>query len=271
MGFWEAGGRFAIVGTVVLASAALVPGAAAAASDNLKVSQADFQSGTDEGSASGSGSHHVVFSKNGSKGRRFVTRSGISCVPFARTESGIELAGNAWSWWDNAEGTYARGNRPEPNSVLTFRSTGRMRLGHVAVVEQVIGPREVMIDQANWWGPGVRGGVSRDVSVIDVSPDNDWTQVRVAVGHSGEYGSVYPTYGFIYDRPDTPGAASVIQASAKTIAPSTDVASAVEVDTADTEQVAEVPTHRKYGHSRRPSWHAASHRTRHHRANFYHG
>jgi hypothetical protein len=26
--------------------------------------------------------------------------------------------------------------------------------------------------------------------------------VRVAVGRAGEFGSVYPTYGFIYNRPD---------------------------------------------------------------------
>ena len=40
------------------------------------------------------------------------------------------------------------------------------------------------------------------MSVIDVSPDNSWTQVRVSLGGEGKYGSVYPTYGFIYDRPD---------------------------------------------------------------------
>jgi hypothetical protein len=39
--------------------------------------------------------------------------------------------------------------------------------------------------------------------VVDVSAANDWTAVRVGLGRSGEFGSVYPTYGFIYDRPDT--------------------------------------------------------------------
>ena len=52
-------------------------------------------------------------------------------------------------------------------------------------------------------GPGVgRGGVSRGISVVDVSPNNDWTAVRVGLGNSGDYGSVYPTNGFIYDRAD---------------------------------------------------------------------
>jgi hypothetical protein len=40
------------------------------------------------------------------------------------------------------------------------------------------------------------------MSVIDVSANNDWSAVRVGLGQSGSYGSVYPTYGFIYDRPD---------------------------------------------------------------------
>ncbi len=128
---------------------------------------------------------------------------GIQCVTFARADSGIELSGNANTWWSHAEGVYARGSRPEPGSVLNFRANGSMRMGHVAVVNEVLNSRTVDIDHANWGGPGaVRGGISRDITVVDVSPDNDWSAVRVALGHSGEFGSVYPTYGFIYNRPD---------------------------------------------------------------------
>jgi hypothetical protein len=128
---------------------------------------------------------------------------GIQCVTFARADSGIDLAGNANTWWDHAAGIYQRGSRPDPGSVLNFRANGSMRMGHVAVVNQVVDSRTVVIDHANWGGPGaVRGGVSRDISVVDVSPNNDWSAVRVALGHSGDYGSIYPTYGFIYNRPD---------------------------------------------------------------------
>jgi surface antigen len=127
---------------------------------------------------------------------------GISCVPFARSVSGIDLKGNAANWWDAAAGVYERGNRPEPGSVMNFRATGRMRLGHVAVVSHVISSREVEIDHANWWGPGAKGGVSRGIPVIDVSENNNWSAVRVGLGRGGDFGSVYPTYGFIYDRPD---------------------------------------------------------------------
>jgi hypothetical protein len=41
------------------------------------------------------------------------------------------------------------------------------------------------------------------VPVVDVSERNDWTAVRVAMGQSGRFGSIYPTYGFIYARRDT--------------------------------------------------------------------
>lgn len=138
-------------------------------------------------------------------GRRQYARGGggISCVPFARADSGISVTGNAWQWWDNAAGIYARGSVPEPGSVLTFRANGRMHLGHVAVVSRIVNAREIEIDHANWWGPGMRGGVARNIPVVDISEANDWTAVRVGLGQSGEFGSVYPTYGFIYDRPDT--------------------------------------------------------------------
>ena len=123
---------------------------------------------------------------------------GLQCVPFARENTGIELSGNAANWWDNATGVYERGARPEVGSVLNFRATGRMRMGHVAVVSNVVNSRSVQIDHANWSGRGV---VTRNVTVVDVSPSNDWSAVRVALGN-GDFGSIYPTYGFIYDRPD---------------------------------------------------------------------
>lgn len=148
------------------------------------------------------GSKHSL-SKTGKARYARAGGGGISCVPFARAATGIALKGNAANWWDAAAGVYERGSRPEAGSVLNFRATGHMRLGHVAVVTNVIGDREIEIDHANWWGPGAgKGGVSRGIRVQDVSPNNDWTQVRVALGHSGDWGSVYPTYGFIYDRPD---------------------------------------------------------------------
>ena len=111
---------------------------------------------------------------------------GISCVPFARRDSGIDLVGDAWQWWGLAAGVYARGRIPEPGSVLAFKSNPHMRLGHVAVVSRIINRREIEIDQANWWSSGMRGTVSRDVPVVDVSEANDWTAVRVGLADGGK-------------------------------------------------------------------------------------
>jgi surface antigen len=129
----------------------------------------------------------------------------ISCVPYARSVTGMDISGNAHLWWANAAGSYARGQRPERGSVLAFRSSGGMRMGHVAVVSRLVSSREVLIDHANWEGPGIRKGtVIRGASVVDVSDRNDWSEVRVQVGRDDDaYGRTYPTYGFIYNRPDT--------------------------------------------------------------------
>ncbi len=129
---------------------------------------------------------------------------GISCVPYARMVTGMEVRGNGRDWWHNAAGRYARGNRPEVGSVLAWPGSGAMRMGHVAVVSRVINARQIEIDHANWGGPGIRrGSVMRGVSVIDVSSDNSWTEVRVQVGHDRDsHGRSYPTYGFIHNRPD---------------------------------------------------------------------
>jgi len=140
----------------------------------------------------------------------------MECVPYARRVSGIDLTGDAYLWWGEAAGRYERGNMPAPGSVLNFRSNGRMRLGHVAVVTEVVNQREILVTQANWGGPGFsRGGISTGISVVDVSPDNDWTAVRVALGHSAHYGSVYPTYGFIYGH----GTPTLLMADAELPAP----------------------------------------------------
>ena len=130
---------------------------------------------------------------------RGVRGSVLQCVPFARNASGIALVGNAWTWWQQAAGNYERGRTPEPGSVLAFRPNGTMRLGHVAVVSRLVNGREIEIDHANWGG--YPGNVARGISVIDVSSENDWTAVRVELPN-GQFGSVYPTHGFIYDRPD---------------------------------------------------------------------
>ncbi|EUK17558.1 MULTISPECIES: CHAP domain-containing protein [Commensalibacter] len=139
----------------------------------------------------------------------------IQCVAFARSASDVQLSGNAGNWWSNAAGVYDRGNAPEPNSVLSFRSTRKMPYGHVAVVTKVIDSRTVIIDQSHW----AQRGISRDTPVIDVSPNNDWTAVRVATnGDKSNFGSIYPTHGFIY-----PNSGRVQNVTAKRKAPNKNI------------------------------------------------
>ncbi len=118
----------------------------------------------------------------------------ISCVPYAIERSGIFLPGNAWQWWGNAAGHYARGHRPAYGAVLVFRSIPRMPLGHVAVVSRLVNAREILVDQANWMPAGQ---IRLNVPVVDVSADNNWSEVRVGIG-GGHFGTEYPAYGFIY-------------------------------------------------------------------------
>jgi surface antigen len=123
----------------------------------------------------------------------------IQCVAFAKQDAGIQISGNARDWWSNAAGVYERGSRPEPGSVLSFRANSRMPLGHVAVVSDVADSRTIVIEQSHWNSRGI----SRDIEVKDVSEDNDWSAVRVQLGHGGGFGAIYPTHGFIYPRPDS--------------------------------------------------------------------
>lgn len=122
------------------------------------------------------------------------------CVPFARAASGIQIYGDAWTWWDQAEDRYARGHRPKPGAVIVFERTARLPLGHVAVVSRVVESRVVLLTHANWSRQnGARGHAEQDVTLFDVSPDNDWSEVKVWYRDTdGLGGTVYPVAGFIY-------------------------------------------------------------------------
>lgn len=122
------------------------------------------------------------------------------CVPFARLMSGVQIFGDARTWWSQAAGKYERGYTPKAGAVLCFKPTGRMTLGHVAVVTQVLTDRVIQITHANWsMIDGDRGHVEKNVTVVDVSPAGDWSQVKVWNDPSRNLGTTtYPTYGFIY-------------------------------------------------------------------------
>ena len=122
------------------------------------------------------------------------------CVPFARLMSGIQIFGDARTWWSQAVGKYDVGFVPKTGAVLCFKPTGRMTLGHVAFVSQVLTDRVIQVTHANWSIiEGDRGQIEQDVTVVDVSPAGDWSQVKVWYDPIRDLGTtVYPTNGFIY-------------------------------------------------------------------------
>ncbi len=79
-----------------------------------------------------------------------VMLASAECVPFARAVSGVDIVGDAWTWWEQAQGRYRRGRAPEVGAVMVFRATEEMPLGHVAVVTAVLGPRAVLVSHQLW-------------------------------------------------------------------------------------------------------------------------
>lgn len=125
----------------------------------------------------------------------------MTCVPYARRVSGLPISGDAWQWWDAAQGRYAEGNRPARGAILVFRRTNRLGSGHLAVVTSIVSQRKVLVTQANW----LPYRITSEQPVLDVSAGNDWSAVRVWWPPSHTWGvTVYPTYGFILPAPASP-------------------------------------------------------------------
>lgn len=129
----------------------------------------------------------------------------LQCVPYARQVSGIAIYGDAHTWWNQAEGRYARGTRPRVGAVMAFKPHGNSNLGHVAAISRIVDSRTVLVRHSNW-SPinGRRGQIEDNVKVVDVSPANDWSEVRVWYAPIADLGgSHWPVQGFIY--PARPG------------------------------------------------------------------
>ncbi len=176
----------------------------------------------------------------------------LQCVQFARQFTGMQIFGDAWTWWEKAAGKYDEGHTPKPGAVLVFPSQGRMKLGHVAVVSQVITDRYIQVTHANW-SPvnGRRGRIETNVNVMDVSDKGDWSQVKVWFGPLNDLGTtVYRTSGFIYnDSPKTQELIAqsdnadegAVPAAAATAAPVTQVAMAAPAELPDDLKAALTP------------------------------
>lgn len=153
----------------------------------------------------------------------------LQCVPFAREVSGIDIHGNANTWWNQAAGRYERGQRPEVGAVMTFKAIRSMPIGHVAMVSRIVSDREVLLTHANW---SRRGGIERDVRAVDVSAAGDWSEVRVWFAGNGDLGTRrYPLAGFIYAK--APMARDAVPAiDAPAALPTTTIATAAVIPVA---------------------------------------
>jgi hypothetical protein len=119
----------------------------------------------------------------------------IECVPYARLRSGVALFGDAGSWWDKAEGRYVKRQQPRRGAVIVLAGYAGPGRGHVGVVTAVVSVREIRLDHANWLGDGA---IYIDDPVVDVSAENNWSEVRVWNPRTDAWGrKTYLVEGFI--------------------------------------------------------------------------
>jgi hypothetical protein len=125
----------------------------------------------------------------------------LECVPYARAHSGINIFGDAYTWWDQAAGRFERGPNPKQGAVLVLAGYAGPNRAHLAVVHTLLNAREITVDHANWLDDGA---VYEDDPVADVSQANDWSQVRVWNMRASAWGTrTYQVEGFIGPGPAT--------------------------------------------------------------------
>lgn len=121
------------------------------------------------------------------------------CVPYARRISGVQIFGDAHTWWDRAAPRYQRGNIPQPGAVLVLSRTQKMTHGHVAVVKDIIDSRQINVTHSNWGNDSrSRRILYRSMRVQDISVKNDWTNLKFWNDEDGVFGFPYAARGFIY-------------------------------------------------------------------------
>ena len=121
--------------------------------------------------------------------------SADQCVPYARLHSGINIYGDAYTWWSQAQHRYGRQSDPRKGAVMVLAGYAGPSRGHLAVVRRIVSRREIRIDHANWFEDGT---IYVNNPVQDVSEENDWTRVRIWNMRTGAWGgNVYNVQGFI--------------------------------------------------------------------------
>jgi hypothetical protein len=120
----------------------------------------------------------------------------LQCVPFARKASGVNIYGDAHTWWGQARHKYETDDEPRRGAVIVLKGRNdNDARGHVGVVRKLLNDRQITVDHANWAN---KGEIQTDTPVLDVSGDNDWSRVRVWNVEGGHFGGhVYSVQGFI--------------------------------------------------------------------------
>jgi len=123
----------------------------------------------------------------------------MQCVPYARAHSGIQIYGDAYTWWNKAAGHFARVGAPSPGAVLVLANYAGPNHAHLAVVHDILSSREIRVDHANWLNDGA---VYVNDPVVDVSENNDWSLVKVWNVRTETWGvKTYTVRGFILPTP----------------------------------------------------------------------
>lgn len=119
----------------------------------------------------------------------------LQCVTYARERSGINLRGDASEWWEAAQGRFSRKVKPSDGAIMVLTGYAGPRRAHLAVVRDIVSSREIHVDHANWLDDGA---IYLDDAVADVSPENDWSEVRVFNLRTHAWGvRTYIVQGFI--------------------------------------------------------------------------
>ena len=101
----------------------------------------------------------------------------MTSVPFARAHSGVNIYGDAYTWWAQAQiAGYSERSNPSTGAVMVLSGYSTSEHAHAAVVRRIVSSREIRIDHANWLN---NGAIFMDDPVADVSAANDWSRVLV--------------------------------------------------------------------------------------------
>lgn len=135
---------------------------------------------------------------NTEKAKGYTVDRAEQCVPFARRISGIQIYGNAHTWWHKAS-PEKRSKQPKEGAVLVLAKSRRLRLGHLAVVKDILSDREIEVTHSNWGNSRKKRRIIYERHrVQDLSKRNDWSRARFWNPHHNSWGLPYEVSGFIY-------------------------------------------------------------------------